>query len=70
VRAREQGDDYRRATVTQHVWTELGRGDVDFGAVFAAVPSSYDGWFVAEVDVPDADRAALTSGPPRLPHDA
>jgi inosose dehydratase len=53
VRAREQGDDYREATVTEHVWTEPGRGDVDFGAVFAALPSSYDGWFVVEVDVPD-----------------
>jgi inosose dehydratase len=53
VRAREQGDDYMGATVTRHVWTEPGRGDVDFRAVFAALPSSYDGWFVVEVDVPD-----------------
>jgi inosose dehydratase len=53
VRAREQGDDYMGATVTEHVWTEPGRGDVDFGAVFAALPSSYRGWFVVEVDVPD-----------------
>ena len=53
VRAREQGDDYSGSTVTQHVWTEPGRGDVDFGAVFAALPPSYDGWFVVEVDVPD-----------------
>jgi inosose dehydratase len=53
ARAREQGDDYMGATVTEHVWTEPGRGDVDFGAVFAALPSSYEGWFVVEVDVPD-----------------
>ena len=53
VRAREQGDDYMGATVTEHVWTEPGRGDVDFQAVFAAVPPSYEGWFVVEVDVPD-----------------
>jgi inosose dehydratase len=53
VHAREQGDDYMGATVTRHVWTEPGRGDVDFGAVFAALPSSYEGWFVVEVDVPD-----------------
>ncbi len=53
VRAREQGDDYMGSTVTQHVWTEPGRGDVDFGAVFAALPPSYQGWFVVEVDVPD-----------------
>ena len=53
LRAREQGDDYMRATVTEHVWTEPGRGDVDFRAVFAALPPSYWGWFVVEVDVPD-----------------
>jgi inosose dehydratase len=53
VSAREEGDDYFAATVTRHVWTEPGRGDVDFEAVFAALPSTYDGWFVVEVDVPD-----------------
>jgi inosose dehydratase len=53
ARARQQGDDYMGATVTEHVWTEPGRGDVDFGGVFAALPPSYDGWFVVEVDVPD-----------------
>lgn len=53
VRAREQGDDYMGATFNRHVWTEPGRGDVDFGAVFAALPSYYEGWFVVEVDVPD-----------------
>jgi inosose dehydratase len=53
VSARRQGDDYTAATVTRHVWTEPGRGDVDFGAVFVALSSSYDGWFVVEVDVPD-----------------
>jgi inosose dehydratase len=52
-RAEEQADDYQAATNVGHVWTEPGRGDVDFGAVFAALPASYDGWFVVEVDVPD-----------------
>jgi inosose dehydratase len=52
-RARTQHDDYLAATAAGHVWTEPGRGDVDFGAVFAALPASYDGWFVVEVDVPD-----------------
>jgi inosose dehydratase len=52
-RAREQDDDYHAATNVEHVWTEPGRGDVDFAAVFAALPASYDGWFVVEVDVPD-----------------
>jgi inosose dehydratase len=52
-RSREQGDDYRAATSVEHVWTEPGHGDVDFDAVFAALPAAYDGWFVVEVDVPD-----------------
>ena len=53
ARAREQDADYPAATYAGHVWTEPGRGDVDFDAVFAAVPPSFDGWFVVEVDVPD-----------------
>lgn len=53
AKARDQGDDYQGATNVEHVWTEPGRGDVDFAAVFAALPESYDGWFVVEVDVPD-----------------
>jgi inosose dehydratase len=52
-RAEQQADDYQAATNVEHVWTEPGRGDVDFDAVFAALPASYDGWFVVEVDVPD-----------------
>jgi inosose dehydratase len=52
-RARARRDNYSGAAFTEHVWTEPGRGDVDFGAVFAALPRSYDGWFVVEVDVPD-----------------
>jgi inosose dehydratase len=53
AKAFEQHDDYQAATAGEHVWTEPGRGDVDFDAVFAALPASYDGWFVVEVDVPD-----------------
>jgi inosose dehydratase len=52
-RAQERHDDYQGATYVEHVWTEPGRGDVDFDAVFAALPSTYPGWFVVEVDVPD-----------------
>ena len=51
--AREKDEDYGAATNDTHVWTEPGRGDVDFEAVFAALPADYDGWFVVEVDVPD-----------------
>jgi inosose dehydratase len=51
--AREKDENYGEATNDTHVWTEPGRGDVDFDAVFAALPADYDGWFVVEVDVPD-----------------
>jgi inosose dehydratase len=53
ARALDQNEDYQGATAGEHVWTEPGRGDVDFDAVFDALPASYDGWFVVEVDVPD-----------------
>ena len=52
-RTRADGDDYATATYVHHVWSEPGRGDVDFDAVFAALPTDYRGWFVIEVDVPD-----------------
>jgi inosose dehydratase len=50
--ARGDADDYSVATNVKHVWTEPGRGDVNFDAVFAALPT-FDGWYVVEVDVPD-----------------
>jgi inosose dehydratase len=53
VQATERGDDYGEATNAAHVWTEPGRGDVDFDAVFDSLPADYSGWFVVEVDVPD-----------------
>jgi inosose dehydratase len=53
ARARENDESYNVATYDTHVWTEPGRGDVDFDAVFAALPADFDGWFVVEVDVPD-----------------
>lgn len=51
--ARGDADDYRAATSVKHVWTEPGRGDVNFDAVFEALPPTFDGWYVVEVDVPD-----------------
>jgi inosose dehydratase len=41
-----------RAALTEHIWTEPGRGDVDFDAVLDAL-SGYEGWYVIEVDVAD-----------------
>jgi inosose dehydratase len=34
------------------MWTEPGRGDVNFEGLFAAIPK-FDGWFVVEVDIAD-----------------
>lgn len=55
------GDDYMQATNGRHVWTEPGRGAVDFDGVFAALPVDYDGWFIIEVDVPNAPTAVESS---------
>lgn len=49
--SREGNLDYRQ-TVSSGIWTEPGRGDIDFDAFFEAL-SDYSGWWVVEVDVPD-----------------
>lgn len=54
-------DDYMTAIGTRHVWTEPGRGIVNFDAVFAALPDGFDGWFVVEVDVPNLPGALESS---------
>lgn len=46
-------DDYVTATRARHIWTEPGRGIVNFDAVFEALPAGFDGWFMVEVDVPN-----------------
>ncbi|THG30946.1 sugar phosphate isomerase/epimerase family protein [Naasia lichenicola] len=51
--ATAEGADYDTATVGLHVWTEPGRGEVDFAGVLAALPPSFAGWLIIEVDVPD-----------------
>jgi inosose dehydratase len=53
LRATRLNDDFPSATHLRHVWTEPGRGVVDFRGVFAALPKDFDGWFVVEVDVPN-----------------
>lgn len=50
--AAEKGLDYWAATTQQHVWTEPGRGAVDFDAVFDVLGDRFTGWSVVEVDVP------------------
>lgn len=59
-------DDYVTATGTRHIWTEPGRGMIDFDAVFDALPAGFDGWFVVEVDVPNLPSALESS---RASHD-
>lgn len=46
------GASYDEIANLNHLWTEPGRGDVDFDRVFAAL-SSFSGWYVIEVDKAD-----------------
>ena len=48
------------AVTGRHLWTEPGRGDVDFGAVLDVL-SHFDGWYVIEVDIPDQPTAEDTA---------
>jgi inosose dehydratase len=59
------GSDYWATTGVHHVWTEPGRGNVDFDAVFATLPPTFDGWFVVEVDVPNIGTAAESAAAAR-----
>ncbi|MFI6698945.1 sugar phosphate isomerase/epimerase family protein [Streptomyces sp. NPDC050509] len=59
--ARQRREDYRTATGDSKVWTEPGRGAIDFDAVLAALPAAFDGWFVIEVDVPNIGTPAQSS---------
>ena len=36
------------------IWTEPGRGDVDLVAALDALPGTFSGWVMVEVDVPEA----------------
>lgn len=55
--------DYAGATA-RHLWTEPGRGDIDFDDVLAVL-SRFDGWYVVEVDIADQptprDTAAVST---------
>jgi len=59
--ARDRDEDYLAATIGSKVWTEPGRGAIDFDAVLAALPPDFDGWFVIEVDVPNLPTPAESS---------
>ncbi|WP_250034576.1 sugar phosphate isomerase/epimerase family protein [Paractinoplanes maris] len=46
---------YREKTASKRLWAEPGLGVVDFGAVLDAIPASYDGDFMIEVDEPSVE---------------
>jgi inosose dehydratase len=53
--AARAGMTYHETTETKRLWAEPGLGVVDFDAVVAAIPDSYDGDFMIEVDEPSMD---------------
>lgn len=46
---------YHEAQATKRLWAEPGRGVVDFDEVLAAIPPTYDGDFMIEVDEPSVE---------------
>ncbi|MET0414746.1 MAG: sugar phosphate isomerase/epimerase, partial [Actinoplanes sp.] len=46
------GMSYHEVQQTKRLWAEPGMGVVDFEAVLAAIPDSYDGDYMIEVDEP------------------
>jgi inosose dehydratase len=53
--ARAAEADYMTATARDFtIWTEPGRGDVDLLAALDAVPDTFSGWAMVEVDIPEA----------------
>jgi inosose dehydratase len=53
--ARAADADYMGATVRDFtVWTEPGQGDIDLLAALDTLPSTFPGWVIVEVDVPEA----------------
>ncbi|WP_250005276.1 sugar phosphate isomerase/epimerase [Actinoplanes sp. M2I2] len=46
---------YREKTASKRLWAEPGLGVVDFDAVLDAIPATYDGDFMIEVDEPSVE---------------
>jgi inosose dehydratase len=59
--ARAQRSAYFDATKVGHLWTEPGRGSIDFDALLRLLPPAFEGWFVVEVDVPNLPTAVESS---------
>ena len=55
--SRSQLTSYSAAS-DQRLFLELGMGDIDYSAIFAALPSAFTGWVVVEVDRPSMEPLA------------
>jgi inosose dehydratase len=49
---RSEGWDYRRIVRTG-LWAEPGRGELELTEILGALPATFDGWLMVEVDKPD-----------------
>jgi inosose dehydratase len=54
ARAPELRDADYRSVVAAGLWAEPGHGDLDLRGVLQALPATFDGWVVVEVDRPAA----------------
>lgn len=63
-RSRTEGWDYR-TTAQAGIWTEPDVGDMNFDALFEALPDAFNGWVVIEVDrgtTPTPEESINTAG--------
>lgn len=61
ARARRADADYGSSALDFKVWTEPGRGGADVVAAIDAVPATFSGAFVLEVDVPNLPTAEAST---------
>lgn len=61
IQVRDEGLDYRQACA-QGVWTEIGRGDIDFPTLFKMLRDrKWSGWVIVETDHTDLPTALESS---------
>jgi inosose dehydratase len=53
--ATRHGLTYHQLGATKRLWAEPGQGIVDFTAILAAIPPTYDGDYMIEIDVPSVE---------------
>lgn len=59
--ARMASADYFAATRVYNIWTEPGKGAIDFDEVFAILGPQWNGWTILEVDKPDEATPLLST---------